>query len=38
MNTDDDSVHSPGVAAVFFTTVSSVTAIAIAFLPFVTSH
>lgn len=38
MNTENDSIQSPGVAAVFFTTVSSVTAIAIALLPFVTSH
>jgi hypothetical protein len=38
MNDEDQSLRSEGVAAVFFTTLSSVTAIAIALLPFVTGH
>lgn len=38
MNAEDQSLRSEGVAAVFFTTLSSVTAIAIALLPFLTAH
>jgi len=38
MNTENNSARSENVAAVFFTTLSSATTIAIALLPFVTGH
>jgi hypothetical protein len=38
MENDQNALRSGSVAAIFFTTVSSATAIAIALLPFVASH
>jgi hypothetical protein len=38
MNGNENALRSGSIAAVFFTTVSSATAIAIALLPFVVTH